>query len=73
MQNVDERLVGFIRAALYSFIAVLFAGNVYFIRSLVDKVNSTEDLVFQLRQQLAVLSAIIDNTKGNYDSRIRKR
>lgn len=42
---------------------VLFTLNVYFIKRLVDKLYEVETTVVQLRQELAVLTAIYENDR----------
>lgn len=36
-------------------VSILFAGNVYFIKRLVDKIDSTEQMVVELRIEVAQL------------------
>lgn len=47
-QTFRIEVVGFI-------VSILFAGNVYFIKRLVDKIDSTEQMVVELRIQVAQL------------------
>lgn len=56
-----------------TFISLLFAGNVFFIKRLVDKLESTEAIVWELRQQVAILKITIDNMSIQSTSLCRKK
>lgn len=55
-----------------SILGILFAGNVFFIRRLVDKIDSLETIAWQLRQDVAILKIVVETRKAN-DSEIQKR
>lgn len=42
-------------------LSILFGGNVFFIKRLVDKIDSTEQTVAKLRQSVVVLEILFDN------------
>lgn len=52
-------------------LTILFAGNVYFIKRLVDQIDSTEQMVVELRIQVAQLQLELQN-KTNCKHEIRK-
>jgi len=57
-----------------SVLVVLFSGNVYFVKKLVDKVESNEVIMFSLRQEVAVLNARFDTlaqVTRNYDRHVQ--
>lgn len=41
--------------------SIFLAGNAFFIKRLVDKIDSTEAIVWSLRQEVAVLKISIEN------------
>ena len=47
---------------MYGFIALLVSGNMYFIKNLVGKLDNLEERVWQLRQEVVVLSVRIDTS-----------
>jgi hypothetical protein len=51
-----------IRNFMYGFIALLVSGNMYFIKNLVGKLDNLEERVWQLRQEVVVLSVRIDTS-----------
>lgn len=40
--------------------AILFAGNVFFVARLVEQLDGTREMVWQLRQEVVVLSAKVE-------------
>lgn len=44
-------------------ISILLAGNIFFVRRFIDEFYSVRDVVWQLRQQVAVMEAKIDSRK----------
>jgi hypothetical protein len=55
-----RRFVVWIVSGLISF---LLAGNVYFVKKLVDQVDETTRIVWQLRQDVVVLKLIYEERK----------
>jgi hypothetical protein len=41
-------------------ISVLFAGNVFFVARLVDQLDATREMVWQLRQEVVLLTAKVE-------------
>lgn len=41
-------------------VVILLSGNIFFVKRLVDRLDSNEAMIFQLRQEMAVLSARFD-------------
>lgn len=56
---MDEKKL--IKNGLYFLITLLVSGNLFFIKRLVDKIETMEATVWQLRQEVVVLSFRIDN------------
>jgi hypothetical protein len=55
-----KRFVVWIVSGLISF---LLAGNIYFVKKLVDQVDETTRIVWQLRQDVVVLKLIYEERK----------
>lgn len=49
-----------IKKGLYGLITLSLFGNGYFIKGLVDEINETKKIVWQLRQEVVVLGMRID-------------
>lgn len=58
---MDEK--NLIRNTVYGFIGILVSCNLFFIKRLVDKIESMEVIVWQLRQEVVVLSVKINDKK----------
>lgn len=44
---------------------ILFAGNVFFVKRLVDKIDTMESTVWSMRSEMAVLRISLDNAMIN--------
>ena len=42
----------------------LLAGNIYFVKGLVEKVNSTETIMWELKQQIVVLNLKLEELQN---------
>lgn len=59
--NMDSlRIPKWVVGITTTMISVLFAGNVFFVNKLVNKIDATEQIVWQLRQEIAVLKVSVD-------------
>jgi hypothetical protein len=47
------------------FISVLFAGNVFFVARLVEQLDATREMVWQLRQEVVILTAKVEVCNRN--------
>jgi len=54
-----------LRNITYAVVTLLVSGNLYFIKKLVDKVDMIESMMWQVRQEVVVLSVRMDNFKKN--------
>ena len=54
----EQRLSDALNLIYTVIIAVLFTGNIYFVKRLVDKLESLEGIVWQLRQDVVVLQTL---------------
>ena len=50
-----------------SVIAILFAGNVFFVNRLVQQLDATREIVWNLRQDVVVLSIRLEALKTTID------
>lgn len=48
-----------------SVVTLLLAGNTYFIKHSLDRLDSIETMVWSLRQEIAVLNATVSRTSHN--------
>lgn len=54
--------------AMTTVVGVLFAGNVYFIKHSLDRLDSIESMVWGLKQEVAVLHATMDSRRVSFDA-----
>ena len=59
----------FEKGALY-LVGLFLAGNLFFVKRLVDKIDSTESVVWQLRQNVVVLEVTVNNLKEQIKTRL---
>lgn len=52
------------KKATAALLAILFSGNVFFVKRLVDKIDSLETTVWTLRQDVVILSIKLDGISG---------
>lgn len=45
-------------------LGILFSGNIFFIKRLVDNLDKTTEMVWQMRQEIVVLKFAIDHREG---------
>lgn len=62
----NERITPLVFSVVSILISLLFASNVFFIKRLVDKLDNTEQIVWELRQQVAVLKATLEDMTVTY-------
>lgn len=56
---MDEKKL--IRNVTYSLLTLLVSGNLFFVKRLVDKLEVIEERVWQLRQEVVILSMRVDS------------
>lgn len=64
IKSKNDRLTSYLFTASCTLISILFAGISYFVRTdFIEKLEKTENMVFRIREQLAVLEAIVQSLK----------
>ena len=53
-------------------LSILMAGNVFFVKRLVDQLDSTREIVWQLRQDVVILKIAVDNLSNHPAFSFRK-
>ena len=67
-----QKALRFAQLTASTLIVVLFAGNIYFIKRLVDKIDSTETAVWLMKEQIAVINSRLEMEGDHGSSRIRE-
>lgn len=61
MRNGDITIPGWFLAVSGAVVTLLISANVFFVKRLVDQLDATREIVWQLRQDVVILKVTVDN------------
>lgn len=66
MHDEISQIKGWINSAVGALLTIMLGANAFFVKKAFDKIESLEGITYQLRQDVAVMSAISDTFRRKY-------
>lgn len=65
VRNDSVNLPGVVLPIIGAVLSLLIGANIFFVKRLVDQLDATREIVWQLRQEVVVLKLTVDNMPGH--------